>query len=107
MLTEKCFGCHSSALRAPMSGLTLDTKAGLLKGGANGPVIVPGKPTESRLLKALSYTDPDLQMPPTGKLADSLIADFERWIAGGAPDSRAASAAQISSPLRGMSIEEG
>ena len=40
---------------------------------------------ESRLLKALSYDDSELQMPPSGKLADSVIADFERWIAAGAP----------------------
>src|SRR5213082_3166250 len=83
VLTDKCYGCHSSSLRAPMSGLTLDSKAGVLKGGANGPVVVPGKPAESRLLKALTYTDPNLQMPPTGKLADSVIADFEHWIVGG------------------------
>src|SRR4051794_24108700 len=62
VLATKCYGCHSSGKKAPMGGLVLDTKAGLQKGGAAGPVIVPGKPAESRLLHALSYSDPRLQM---------------------------------------------
>jgi hypothetical protein len=111
VLTAKCYGCHSSKLKAPMGGLTLDTKAGLLAGGATGKVIVPGKPQESRLLKALSYSDPNLQMPPAGKLSDTVIADFEQWIAAGAPDPRvenpAATSSQSVAPLKGMSIEDG
>jgi hypothetical protein len=92
-----------------MSGLTLDTKQGVLKGGARGPAIVPGKPAESLLLRALRYTDQDLQMPPTGKLDDQVIADFETWIASGAPDpreARAESSAAPSGPKR-MTFEEG
>jgi hypothetical protein len=110
VLTAKCYGCHSSKLKAPMGGLALDTKAGLLAGGAAGKVIVPGKPQESRLLKALSYSDPNLQMPPTGKLGDNVIADFEQWIAAGAPDPRVeapAVSSQSPAPLKGMSIEDG
>src|SRR5271168_4986083 len=109
VLTTKCYGCHSSTLKAPMGGLALDTKAGLLEGGATGKVIVPGKPQESPLLKALRYSDPNLQMPPTGKLPDTVIADFEQWIAAGAPDPRSAApvTSQSPAPLKGMSIEDG
>jgi len=110
VLMTKCYGCHSSKLSSPRSGLTLDTKAGLLKGGVRGPAIVPGNPAESRLLKALSYADSELQMPPSGKLADSVIADFERWIAAGAPESpmpAPAASDPPSAPLIGMPIEEG
>jgi hypothetical protein len=111
VLTTKCYGCHSSKLKSPMGGLALDTKTGLLAGGATGKVIVPGKPQESRLLKALSYSDPNLQMPPTGKLSDTVIADFEQWIAAGAPDPRtdapSAASGQSPAPLKGMSIEDG
>src|SRR6185437_2878472 len=57
VLVEKCSGCHSSKLKAPMSGLVVDTKAGLAKGGSMGAEIVPGKPADSRLLTALKYTD--------------------------------------------------
>ncbi len=109
VLATKCYACHSSSLKAPMGGLMLDTKAGLRKGGAAGPVIVPGKPDESRLLRAVSYTDPHLQMPPGGKLAESTLADFRQWIAAGAVDPRPDVAATSSSagPLKGMSIEDG
>jgi len=109
VLATKCYGCHSSKMKAPMGGLALDTKAGLLAGGATGPVVIPGKPSESRLIQALSYTDQNLQMPPTGKLPDAVRADFEQWIAAGAPDPRVATTAAANSPqpLRGMPIEEG
>src|SRR5262249_13401353 len=109
ILVTKCYMCHSSTLKTPMGGLMLDTKAGLLKGGASGPVVVPGKPTESRMLQAIRYTDQDLQMPTKGKLSDTVISDFERWIAAGAPDPRVDAAAGTASPqpLKGMSIEDG
>ncbi|HTF64409.1 MAG TPA: c-type cytochrome domain-containing protein, partial [Edaphobacter sp.] len=88
VLATRCYGCHSSKLKSPMGGLVLDTKAGMRAGGGGGPVIVPGNPASSRLLKALSYNNTDLRMPPTGKLPDEKIAAFEKWIAAGAPDPR-------------------
>src|ERR1035438_9096586 len=110
VLVAKCYGCHASTLSSPQSGLSLDTKAGMLKGGDGGPVIVPGKPADSRLLSALRYNDPDLQMPPSGKLSDSVIADFETWIASGAPDPRTGPSTAAKggpAPLKGMSIADG
>src|SRR5580704_9787761 len=86
VLVAKCYGCHSSKLSSPMGGLVLDTKAGLEKGGASGPAVISGKPDQSRLLQALRYADPHLQMPPTGKLPDETIAGFAEWIAAGAMD---------------------
>ncbi|MCI0336673.1 MAG: PSD1 and planctomycete cytochrome C domain-containing protein [Acidobacteria bacterium] len=88
VLANNCYGCHSSKLKSPMGGLVLDTKAGMLKGGDSGPALIAGKPAESLLLRALRYNDLRLKMPPTGKLPDSVIADFEQWIAAGAPDPR-------------------
>jgi len=109
VLANKCYGCHSSKLKAPMGGLILDTKAGMQKGGALGAIVVPGKPAQSRLLTALQFTDPHLQMPPTGKLAVNVISDFEQWIASGAVDPRkdAATTAGTPTPLKGMPIEQG
>jgi Protein of unknown function (DUF1549)/Protein of unknown function (DUF1553)/Planctomycete cytochrome C len=88
VLADNCYACHSSKLKSPMGGLALDSKSGMLKGGDSGPAIVPGKPAESLLLRAMRYNDLRLKMPPTDKLPDSVIADFERWIAAGAPDPR-------------------
>ncbi|MBP6824054.1 MAG: hypothetical protein KA368_21080, partial [Acidobacteria bacterium] len=79
VLATNCYACHSSKLKSPMGGLVLDTKSGLLKGGDSGAVIVPGKPSESLLLRALRYNDPVLKMPPTSKLSEAVIADFEQW----------------------------
>src|SRR5262245_8208143 len=83
VLAAKCYACHSSQSKSPMGNLTLDTMAGLQRGGASGPVVIPGKPDESRLLKALRYSDPRLQMPPTGKLPEDVVASFAEWIAAG------------------------
>ena len=108
VLAAKCYACHSSKLKAPMGGLVLDTKTGMAAGGANGIIVVAGKPKESRLLAALRFEDAHLQMPPSGKLPDAVIADFEEWIAAGAVDPRIASPkVEASAALKGMSVEDG
>ena len=108
VMAAKCYACHSSKLKAPMGGLVLDSKAGMAAGGSGGAVITAGKPGASRLLTALRFTDPHLQMPPTGKLPENVIADFETWIAAGAPDPRtAAPAGETTAALKGMSIDAG
>ena len=89
ILSEKCYKCHSVELGKSKGGLTLDTKAGLLKGGDTGPGIKPGDAQRSLLIKAVLYTDSDLQMPPKGeKLSSVQIADLTSWIKMGAPDPR-------------------
>jgi hypothetical protein len=109
VLAQKCYSCHNSKMPAPKGSLVLDSKEGVLKGGASGPAIVPGKPAESKLLMALSYTDPLVQMPPSGKLPDTTLTDFEQWIVRGAADPRAAVPALASATpqYKGMSLEEG
>src|ERR1043166_8894679 len=110
VLAEKCYGCHSSKLKSPMGGLVLDTKAGMMHGGNGGPSFPGGAPKGSRLLKALTYNETDLRMPPTGKLPDEKIAAFEKWIAAGAPDPRVdapASGAPAPAAKKGMDIEAG
>ncbi len=88
VLAAKCYACHNSKMKEPKGYLTLDSREGVMKGGTLGPALVPGKPADSKLIHAMKYVDPHLQMPPSGKLADEVIADFELWIAGGAPDPR-------------------
>jgi hypothetical protein len=109
VLVQRCYSCHNSKMAAPKGDLILDNKEGLLKGGSGGPVLVPGKPAESRLLKVLSYTDPLVQMPPSGKLADAVLEDFTQWIAKGAVDPRASApaVASASPQYKGMSLEDG
>src|SRR5215470_4774035 len=86
ILSDNCYMCHSAQAEKPMSGLRLDTAEGMLKGGNSGqPAVVPGHPEKSRLVTAIHYSDPNLRMPPGGKLTDQQIKDFETWISMGAP----------------------
>ena len=95
VLAENCYKCHSTQAEKIKGGLLLDSRDSVLKGGDTGPAIVPGDPEHSLLVKAVRYTDPDLQMPPKGnKLPDNVIADLTVWIKMGAPDPRDATAAQ-------------
>ncbi|MBI3822926.1 MAG: PSD1 domain-containing protein [Planctomycetes bacterium] len=90
VLVEHCYKCHSEEARKNKklkADFVLDSKAGLRKGGVTGPAIVPGKPSESLLLKALRH-EGDLQMPRNGKLPAAIVSDFETWIKLGAPDPR-------------------
>ncbi|MDB6139158.1 MAG: Protein of unknown function (DUF1553)/Protein of unknown function (DUF1549)/Planctomycete, partial [Verrucomicrobiaceae bacterium] len=57
-------------------------------GGDSGPPIVPGKPEASLMMKAVSYTDRDLKMPPDRKLEPADISTLREWIVLGAPDPR-------------------
>ena len=82
LLAHNCFACHTSA---HLGGLTMSSRSSLIKGGASGPSIVPGKPDESLLVQAIRQTDPRLKMPPTGKLKPEEIRDIESWISQGAP----------------------
>ena len=107
VLASQCYECHSAeaATRGKLKGsLAVDSRAGLLKGGDTGPAIVPGKPGESLLLKALKHDANVSAMPPKEKLLAAVIADFETWIGAGAADPREGPAAVVK---RGLSIEEG
>jgi hypothetical protein len=64
-LLARCTNCHGIEMQE--AGLNLQVKQAALKGGDNGRVIVPGKGEKSRLLIAVSRTDPDLIMPPEGE----------------------------------------
>ncbi len=91
VLVDQCYSCHSAESRDVGGGLQVDHRAGLLKGGDNGPAVVPRQPQKSLLLTAIKHSDRDLIMPPKEsgpKLNDQTIADFEQWIRMGAPDPR-------------------
>lgn len=82
LFARQCMACHSAA--AGMGELRLDKRDNALKGGSRGPAIVPGKPAESLLLRAVMQTG-ELKMPPSGKLGDAEIAALAQWIQMNAP----------------------
>jgi len=82
ILESNCASCHGAS---QMSGLDLRQRETILKGGKRGPAVVPGKPDESLLYRAVLRQD-DLQMPPGKKaLPSEDIATLKSWIAAGAP----------------------
>lgn len=88
VLVEHCYSCHNSS-EDTQGDLALDYREGLRKGGERGVLVVPGQPNRSRLLAVLRHELTDLKMPQDGaKFEPEVIADFERWIAMGAPDPR-------------------
>jgi hypothetical protein len=91
LLIERCYSCHSLEANLAEGGLRLDTRDAMLRGGSSGPVLVPGEPESSMIVRAVDYQDPDLQMPPKdsgGKLTEGEIKILKQWIRSGAPDPR-------------------
>ena len=82
VLSQKCYSCHGED--AQQSGLRLDKRQNALRGGDYGPVIIPGKSAESKLIRRLVNGDGGLQMPPTGPLSDEEIGILRAWIDQGA-----------------------
>ncbi|MCY2940466.1 MAG: hypothetical protein NTV50_02215, partial [Planctomycetota bacterium] len=102
VLVDHCYKCHSADSKIIKGGLRVDNRHALIKGGDSGASIVPGDPTKSLLIKALKYDG--LEMPPKGRLSDSVIKDFETWIKMGASDPRKS----VETPIvRTLDIEAG
>ena len=86
LLLARCVGCHGPEKHK--GGLRLDSRAGWATGGDSGPAIVPSKPDESLLIKAVRYLDKDLQMPPKKTLTSQEVEILTRWVKDGAFDPR-------------------
>lgn len=87
ILRQRCLDCHSHAAGEMQGGLALDWRSGWQVGGGRGPAIMPHDTEKSLLIRAISHSDPELQMPEE-KLPDREIAILTRWVAQGAPDHR-------------------
>lgn len=83
ILVNRCTKCHGAEKQK--GEFRLDSRAAILKGGESGLAVVPGKPDESELIKAIRYDADSYQMPPTGKLPDEEIARLTEWVEMGAP----------------------
>lgn len=81
ILETKCVSCHGAEKQ--LGGLRLDSLNALTAGGEGGPVIVVGDVSKSRLIEAIHFTNPDLQMPPKLRLSDREIRTLERWVKEG------------------------
>src|SRR5579862_7257001 len=78
-----CFQCHSAS--EMRSGLSLESFAGVNKGGSSGEVVIPGRPASSILYKAIAHEGEGVPQMPLGgaKLADQYINLIRDWIQQG------------------------
>jgi hypothetical protein len=83
ILAQRCYSCHGPALQ--QNGLRLDSLASIRKGSEYGPIIVPHKADQSRLIRRLEAQERP-QMPYGGPpLTGEQIATIRQWINAGAP----------------------
>lgn len=86
---HSCVKCHGE--QKPKGHLRLDSLAGILHGGEDGKVVIPGKSAESMLVLNIAHLgDPDDYMPPPknkagiGPLTPQQIGLIRAWIDQGA-----------------------
>ncbi len=84
LLKSACYECHSHATGESNGMLMVDSLISMTDGGTRGTALQPGEPEKSLLLKAVTYEDTELQMPPEGKLPADQIEILRTWIAAGA-----------------------
>ena len=85
LLQTKCYGCHGK--NKQKGKLRMDDIVRLMKGGKDGPVIVPGNAAKSEMVRRTSLPrDDDDHMPPKEKpqLTEQEIALIHWWIVSGA-----------------------
>jgi len=85
ILETNCLRCHSAALQE--GGLILETHEDMMKGGEDGPVLVPGKSAESLMIHMIEARPGKKKMPPKSDLARDEIEILRRWIDTGAKHS--------------------
>ena len=104
LLYKHCYKCHSAEAEKLKGGLLLVSRQGWATGGDTGPAIVPGDVEGSLLLRAVSYEDGDLKMPPKYKLADHERAALGAWVEAGAADPRDH---QTAGKAKGIDLDKG
>ena len=85
----RCVACHQpSAEGTAKSGLDLTSYAGVMKGTKFGPMVIPGEPESSNLMRLLDWrVSPEIRMPHGKKQLSTCDRDAIRaWILEGAKD---------------------
>jgi mono/diheme cytochrome c family protein len=78
-----CVRCHARG--KDKGGFNLETRDRMLKGGDNGPAVVPGQSADSYLITLVAGLEPDNVMPQKGsRLTPAQIGLLRAWIDQGA-----------------------
>jgi len=99
ILAKYCVGCHNAD--DSEGELSLESFAGLQKGGSRGPAIVPGRADASLLVRAVSgEVEPTMPPEDSERPSDDEIAVLRAWIDDGAkgPDGTQAKYPELSTP---------
>ncbi len=78
ILEKRCASCHNPEAR--MSGLDLTSRGALARGGKQGPALIPGQASSSRLYQFVSAG----KMPPGQRLPQDETDALREWIDSGA-----------------------
>src|SRR3954463_11499553 len=78
VLVKRCYDCHGE--KKKKGSLRMDDISFIKEGGDSGPALVPGKPDESLMIKAIHRVDPDFVMPPKEALPAEEVAVLEKWV---------------------------
>ncbi|QDU39230.1 Chromosome partition protein Smc [Maioricimonas rarisocia] len=92
ILESKCLACHNEATAE--NDLILENVPAMLKGGASGEAVVPGKPDESLVYLLAARADEPVMPPLPNKAAAKALTPAEvgllqKWIQEGAKGSTA------------------
>ena len=83
ILEENCFQCHGEDLK--QANLDLRTREGMLRGGENGPALVPGNAEASLLyMRVTGQAEPQMPMAPLPSLSEHEMLVLKNWIDQGA-----------------------
>ncbi len=85
ILDKSCIRCHGE--KKPKGKLMLTTIEGLMKGGEDGKVVIPGNSAKSQIVLSVSRVNDDEAMPPNGKgkpLTKEQVGLIRAWIDQGA-----------------------
>jgi cytochrome c553 len=88
LLSDRCFACHGPDENSRKARLRLDQRDGVLAVNRSGrPIVQPGDPAASELIRRIDTEDPDDLMPPPESKLSLTSAEKEllrRWVAQGA-----------------------
>ena len=90
ILSNRCYECHGPDEGERKAGLRLDEREGAVARVDGIQAIVPGKPSDSELMRRISRRDEDVMPPPGhGKpLEPAQVEILHKWILAGAPYAR-------------------
>src|SRR5215472_13449083 len=83
IFARRCFTCHGNG--EARNGLSLESFAGVMKGGASGDAVQPGRPATSLLYEAVAQEKDGIVKMPLGqpKIPESELAVIREWIQQG------------------------